>query len=494
VGDLWSPIQRSLAGWLLRLPPEQWTALRSGRSFTYSSDPRRGELSLPPDVLRVFRTSRPMLAPWGGSEQEERRREAEQARQRLWSEAEQYRVTVRFGSDPPAPVRMRLQVAARPFAGDGRSLYPDPRNRYEGFTLGAWGGSVVATAVEDAGRRAALEQDPVLSVKKPFQLDSRQYADLRFPGAPRRARFLAEFLPEVARAYGVNFIADTYGYEIRPFGGETSLRPPLVPLADPAPLFEVLDRLAGYFHAWDRRGSLVRIRYRNWFLARPTEIPLRHVRRWLAVTDRLGALPLAEFASAVGTMTDYQIPLLGDRWAYPPPLDDLRIGHRADLGPLSPLMRLYAQLPPTQQQALWDGRPLALARLSPALRPLVLEALDRIARTDYAGIDLEQWEGDTSASPESPTSASASGVGKRTFLLASEPAPRATTPPNAVTRFPVTHLEMRINYGPQKSHALRLIVAGRSVSLVASARLQIVPAAGASHAWMTGWSYNSCAR
>jgi hypothetical protein len=37
--------------------------------------------------------------------------------------------------------------------------------------------------------------------------------------------------------------------------------------------------------------------------------------------------------------------------------------------------------------------------------------------------------------------------------------------PDEVTRFPVTHLEMRIQYGPQQSYALRLIVAGRSLPL-----------------------------
>jgi hypothetical protein len=32
-----------------------------------------------------------------------------------------------------------------------------------------------------------------------------------------------------------------------------------------------------------------------------------------------------------------------------------------------------------------------------------------------------------------------------------------------VTRIPVTHLEMRIQYGRQQSYALRLIVAGRTL-------------------------------
>jgi hypothetical protein len=50
-----------------------------------------------------------------------------------------------------------------------------------------------------------------------------------------------------------------------------------------------------------------------------------------------------------------------------------------------------------------------------------------------------------------------------TFRLESEPAPSSTTRPDAVTRFPVTYLEMRIQYGPQRSYALRLIVAGRSL-------------------------------
>jgi hypothetical protein len=35
--------------------------------------------------------------------------------------------------------------------------------------------------------------------------------------------------------------------------------------------------------------------------------------------------------------------------------------------------------------------------------------------------------------------------------------------PDEVTRFPVTYLGMWIHCGPQQSHALRLLVAGRSL-------------------------------
>jgi hypothetical protein len=228
-------------------------------------------------------------------------------------------------------------------------------------------------------------------------------------------------------------------------------------------LYEVLDRLAGTWHAWDRRGNLIRIRDRKWFLDRPTEIPIPRVRRWLAITDRLGALPLSEYASFATTLTDFQIVLLRDRWVFPPQLDDLRIGNRSDLEQSRYLLRLYARLSPAQQQALWDGQPLALAELSPPLRPLIVGMLNRLARTLGSGMDLEPRDGAHITFTRRPDVRIRERRGQAvTFRLESEPAPPSTKRPDAVTRFPVTHLEMRIHFGSQKSHALRLIVAGRS--------------------------------
>src|SRR5439155_430666 len=117
-----------------------------------------------------------------------------------------------------------------------------------------------------------------------------------------------------------------------------------------APLFEVLDRLAGTAHAWDRREQLIRIRDRKWYLDRPAEIPLRLVRRWVAVSDRRGALPVSEFAVAASTLTERQISSLVYSWYFPPQLYDLRESTGA-LEKARYLLPLHGTLAPAQQQS-----------------------------------------------------------------------------------------------------------------------------------------------
>jgi hypothetical protein len=265
-------------------------------------------------------------------------------------------------------------------------------------------------------------------------------------------------LPELARAYGVDVIADSYWCAERPSG--------VAAIAGSAPLFEVLDRLAGDGHAWDRREGLIRFRDRKWFQDRPSEIPLRTVRRWMAVTDRLGALPVAEFASLAETLTEFQFDLLFNRWVFPPQLEDLRFG--ISRGGLAlersrHLLRLYARLAPAQQQALWEGKPLAVAQLPPALRPLVVAQLQRIARTADNVQDLERWGDGHITFTRKPDVRIRERRGQTvTYRLESEGEPRAAPRPDEVARFPIAHLEMRIHYGPEKSYALPLIVAAGS--------------------------------
>ncbi len=210
---------------------------------------------------------------------------------------------------------------------------------------------------EDPERRIRLEQDPVLSVRKPYQSDPREYADPLFPGTARKRRLLPEWLPEVARAYGVNFIADSYWNAPSVPGLSTS--------AGPRPLFEVLDGLTGARNAgsnapfgWDRRGSLIRIRDQEWFLDRPREIPLRYIRRWVELVNRRGALPLDEYAALAFNLTDPQIETvygLFERGIFPQQLDE------DDLEESRYLLRLYASLSDAQRQSLLIGKPLALA-------------------------------------------------------------------------------------------------------------------------------------
>ena len=109
----------------------------------------------------------------------------------------------------PVPGLMDLFVLASPY---GANIGEVSWREETIFSFGVWASPEDATpsAEEDPQRRALLEQDPVLSLKKPYQPDTRPYVDPLFPGASRPLRFLPEYLPALARTYGVNFIADAY--------------------------------------------------------------------------------------------------------------------------------------------------------------------------------------------------------------------------------------------------------------------------------------------
>jgi hypothetical protein len=260
-------------------------------------------------------------------------------------------------------------------------------------------------------------------------------------------RLLPELLPELARAYGVNFLGDSYW--------NAPSVPRLAAGAEPRPLFEVLDGLTGPNSGltgprcdWDRSGSLIRIRDRRWFVDRPREIPLRTVRRWAALQERLGALPLEEFVLAATTLTDLQVDTLEGLFnteVLPSQLADLR----SLSGSLS-LLRLYARLSPDQRQALEAGKPMAMAQLSPAQRPLVLAQLKRTHRWRLPLPDMEQW----GASRLSLTHKTDFRIREQrgqsvTYRLESAPAPRTATRPEKVTRFPLTMWSMAIDYGAE---------------------------------------------
>jgi hypothetical protein len=457
---LWSPIKRSLAGLMTRLSREQWAALRTGRQLVLSSQPKRGELALPPELLRVFRTSRPTISPPGKTVSaepnvEERARQREREGQERWDQAEQYDVIIRLFAFDTCwwdPAAIMFEARAVPVHGGERL---EPRlggSNYFNLYIGPE--KAIPPTEEDPERRALLEQDPVLSVKKPFQPDARPIADPFFPGISRTGRLLPELLPDLACAYGVHFIADAY-WGVAWRAGWASDR---WSAAGARPLFEVLDSLTGRHHEWDRRGSLVRIRNRKWYLDRPREVPLRTVRRWAALYDRLGALPLEEAVAAATTLTDLQleaVSILSESGVFPTQWNDLR-----SLVSSRSMLRLYARLSPAQRQALHAGQPLAMAQLSPALRSLVPAQLERVNRWREALLDVEQWGGGHVTLSRIPDVRIREQRGQSvTWRLASAPAPAVATRPDAVTRFPVTRLRFNIHYGAETPAAVGLIVA-----------------------------------
>jgi hypothetical protein len=142
----------------------------------------------------------------------------------------------------------------------------------------------------------------------------------------------------------------------------------------------------------------------------------------------------------------------------PPLLSDLR----SLSGALS-MLRLYGRLSPVQRQALQEGEPLATAQLSSALQPFVRAHLYRANRFRIPMPDPDQWGDGHLSLSQLPDLRIREQRGRSvTFRLASQPAPRTATPPDAVTRFPVTRWRMAIDYGAEAPAAVILVLAAGS--------------------------------
>jgi hypothetical protein len=99
---------------------------------------------------------------------------------------------------------------------------------------------------------------------------------------------------------------------------------------------------------------------------RQQSVPLRVVRRWNALLEGDTMPPLAEHAATAAALTDEQLELLtsllmNGRGA-------LRHQPTFSMPATRHALRLYASLTPLQQQALWRGKPLPAATMTPAQR------------------------------------------------------------------------------------------------------------------------------
>jgi hypothetical protein len=366
--QLASPVTRSEAALLGQLRPAQWAQLRQGQPLVFSTDPQAGEIPLPDEIARALHGAQPRMGSethYGSPERQKEERERRQELKTAWAEANGYQVrialdTSRLQSDG----ELSLQASAIPLRGGrpaSRAASLPANGAMMSIGVGPsfvfpWGPDEPEEKA-NAARRAALENDPVFGVKKPLRVDLKP----RRPEEPywKGAWGLGEMFPDVARTYGVSLISDAYTWDrtTTRFSSET-----------PIALYDLLDRLAGDRRLWDHRGRVVRFRYRAWPFARPQEVPMRLLRRWQALLDRDGALPLEEWLSAA-TLTDAQLDTLHNIALFR--------GPSAFFSPVDPryALRLYLSLTPGQQQALWQGRPLPFARMTPAQQGLFLATL-----------------------------------------------------------------------------------------------------------------------
>jgi hypothetical protein len=376
---LQSPVQRTLALLLARMPAAQWDQLVARGRLVLSTQPGPGEQPFPDEIARRLRDAGPTWRTDGWwleaptAEEEEGYRERDRRMHDAWAAAKGYRATLEL--DMQAFQRhggLHLEARAATLRGEGAGglvLTPgaDQLPSFVSLPGHSPGAMLFLSATPHGNRdpaealtpaqRAALERDPVFGAVARFRPEGTT--------SPEAAgeKPLPEYLPELARRYSVSFLSDSYWLS---FNG---VSPSAIPPA-PTALHDLLERLIGFTHRWDRRGRLVRLRSRTWFLQRPSEVPLRLVRQWKELSARNGALTLDTFAACAAALTDAQMDILGS------------LREPAGLSPDFSMvpggrngLRFYAILSAAQRQALWEHRPVSLTRLTPAQRLLLLAAV-----------------------------------------------------------------------------------------------------------------------
>jgi hypothetical protein len=479
---LQSPITRVLARLLGRLTPEQWNQVSSGGSLVFSSTPLFDEESLPAEMERAFRAARPTLlrppspdpdAPTLDPEAVELLRQQERITQERWTAATGFRVPIRLqvGSGIGGAVTLSASVLPlRSGAAGSAGMFFSNETDLTLVALPRLRWDVTADDLEK--ERARAESDPVLGRREVFRPEAKpRRAAYGATGTPRWRLF--DLMPELARVYGVQFLADAYSANAFQLADQ-SFNP------GSATLNAQLTRYGGG-RVIDRSGTLVRLRSRTWFLDRRQESPLRLVRHWQAICRERGALPIEEYLTMAATLTETQVKalpqLLGETDL---PRDLLQVP------PARHVLRLLAVLTPAQQRILWQGTALPVARMTPAQSQLFLAALKQIDHDGQREISLGQWlQGSLSvslgepserslparsaalpagAAADAPALAAAPRGGRAGILPASTvggvdapilPAPAA---PEPAARCSVVQVRFQLQYAPNATETVTLTV------------------------------------
>jgi hypothetical protein len=386
--QLRAPIPRVQARLLGQLSPEQWAALWEGKPLRFSTDPGPGELPLPEETERVFRSSQPTVHPPGipirysDPPREESERRREQAMQQEWAAAAGFRVTVRLNSSQLETAgTLGLVADPRPIDSGGAPSTALNGPRF-GTTLGVnihplnLRGDLSSRTPE---MRAQLEQDPVLGAKQVLVGETMSPGTLIAASGVGHCR-VRDFLPALAAAFGVHFIGDAYTPGVR-FPAQF-----LGARDEPTALFALLDRWTGLSHQVDRLGNLVRLRSREWYLYRTREIPLRLTRRYVRLVQQHQKLPFETHLEIATSLRDAQ---LESGWAVEREAGAALGAVFGVAGSIRHALRLYATLSNAQQESLWRGETLKVAGLTPAQRALFQAALR--CRCPFAPPEPTEW-------------------------------------------------------------------------------------------------------
>jgi hypothetical protein len=465
---LTSPLSRTLADVVCHLSPQQWARLRSEQQLIFSSVPQPGELPLPTATTDRFRTAPPSARAFLehvkslNPEDFESLRTEVQAMEDQWKETPGYRMVVNLSTDRlPLNGQLILNAQVQPL--------PSPGVPQAGISTGDTYFNIESTFAEQAqrmaddefpSRHAAWVADPVFGAKKRFSPEIKPRPNIVGPASGLSGWTFRDLLPDLARIYNVQFVADAYG------GSPTITLPELTSSGAQA-LWEILNCFLWPGYQWDRHDNLVRIRERDWFRARPREIPLRLVRRWNELYDRNGALPLEEYLGIVTSLNEAQIENLDNlsrapgTAAVPPDFSGIYRARRP--------LRLYAALSPAQRQTAWQGRPVPATQMTAAQRDLFLTALRAYSRDSRSPFNIEEAlqgsfslstsrlirvrarDGERITQEDEPASLS-SAVAASPSAPGSSPA--SGPPPGTVPRYPVTQLYFQFHLG-QEAHGVQ---------------------------------------
>jgi hypothetical protein len=464
-GKIASPIERSMVQAIGLLGPREWERLRRGEPVAFATEPGPRERRLPEDLDRAFRAARPQMIPRSSPayptspEAEARFTLLEREAPERWAAATGYRVTFRMGADPhgtkgvmslsfdvvPVYSGAQIQPGGVVHGRDTRSL----------IIAGARDDHIARLQRQPMEQRVAeRERDPGVGEKHRFKPEVKPSVDLFGPGDGSRW-YLTDLLPDLARVYGLNFIADAYWRSGAALDAAA-------PLAEPVSLAWILERMIDFGSRWERRGNLILIRNERWYLHRLGEIPLRLVRRWRVAYEQHAALPLEEFVTAATTLSEAQVETLSETLPRAG-LYRYSSGDISDLPRARHVLRLYAALAPAQRQALWRGEPIPAVRMTPAQRILFVNAL-RHAHADRPVSPADIASGTLSLTARPMVRVREPGDGPLRFRTGRpaatdlEPRVAGAAGPADATRYHVTEIRLSLRSSEDKEASMNLIV------------------------------------
>jgi hypothetical protein len=127
--------------------------------------------------------------------------------------------------------------------------------------------------------------------------------------------------------------------------------------------------MAGTSRDWERDGLVIRMRSKTWAHDRRSEIPTRHMRRWLAEREKVGGFTLDAVAEIATLLRDEQVESLMFSALECEAKD---IGDFVLISGNRDPLRLYGKLLPAQRRALLNGASIPTRSLFPYQQAAIL--------------------------------------------------------------------------------------------------------------------------